>query len=466
MTDAKKRNEILDNTLQQVTQVRQLIVETFSTQPYACVLTYGCQQNVNDSQFVKGLLKQMGYALTEEPEAADLVIFNTCAVREHAEMRVFGNIGALKKCKKSNPDMLIAIMGCMSQQDSIAQKIKQSYPYVDIVLGTGAAHILPQAIYSKLTKHKRVFTDTLCQDIVEGLPVDRENSLRGWLPIMYGCNNFCSYCIVPYVRGRERSRKPEDILAEARELIASGAKEITLLGQNVNSYGNTEDFDTDFSDILRMINDLEGDFRISFMTSHPKDCTEKLIKTIAECPKVSRRIHLPFQSGSNRILKQMNRGYTAEKYLSLIELAKKIVPDVTFTSDIIVGFPGETEEDFEDTLKLVEQVEFLSLFTFIYSKRQGTPAAKMEDPTTDADKKERFSRLLKLQDGMAQKVNSKMVGKTVTVLCDGKGRLDSKLAGRALNDAVVEFEGDESLIGQFVKVKIDKLSTVLEGTII
>lgn len=466
MTDVKNSNEILDNTLQQVAQVRSLIEEKFSKQLYACVLTYGCQQNVNDSQFVKGLLKQMGYELTEQPDTADMVIFNTCAVRDHAEMRVFGNIGALKKSKKSNPNMIIAIMGCMSQQDSVAQKIKQSYPYVDIVLGTGAAHQLPQAIYSKLTNHKRVFTDTLCQDLVEGLPIDRENSLRGWLPIMFGCNNFCSYCIVPYVRGRERSRKPENILSEARELIASGAKEITLLGQNVNSYGNTEDFDTDFSDILRMINDLDGDFRISFMTSHPKDCTEKLIKTIAECKKVSRRIHLPFQSGSDRILKQMNRGYTAEKYLSLIELAKKTIPDVTFTSDIIVGFPGETEEDFADTLKLVEQVEFLSLFTFIYSKRQGTPAAKMEDPTTDAEKKDRFSRLLKLQDGMAQKVNSKMVGKTVTVLCDGKGRLDSKLAGRALNDAVVEFEGDDSLIGQFVKVKIDKLSTVLEGTII
>ena len=466
MADLKKDNKILQATLQQAEQTKRLLCDTFSHPLFACVLTYGCQQNVNDSQFVKGLLKTMGYTLTEQPEQADLVVFNTCAVREHAEMRVFGNIGALKKCKKANPDMLIAIMGCMSQQEIISQKIRQSYPYVDIVLGTGSAHLLPQAIYSKITRRKRVFADSLCQDIVEGLPVDRENSLRGWLPIMYGCNNFCSYCIVPYVRGRERSRKPEDILAEARELIASGTKEITLLGQNVNSYGNTEEFDTDFSDILRMINDLEGDFRISFMTSHPKDCTEKLIKTIAECKKVSRRLHLPFQSGSDRILKQMNRRYTAEKYLSLIELAKKTIPDVTFTSDIIVGFPGETEEDFADTLKLVNEVKFLSLFTFIYSKRQGTPAAVMDDSTTDAEKKDRFSRLLRLQDEMAQRVNSRMVGKTVTVLCDGKGRLEGKLAGRALNDTVVEFDGDESLIGQFVKVKIEKLSGVLEGTII
>ncbi len=466
MSDVKLTNEILDNTLQQVAQVRCLLEQKFNKKLTASVQTYGCQQNVNDSQFVKGLLSKMGYTIVEQPQDADLVVFNTCAVREHAEMRVFGNIGALKKSKKENPDMLIAIMGCMSQQEVIAKKIKQSYPYVDIVLGTGAAHLLPQAIYSKLTKKKRVFGDALCQDIVEGLPVDRENSLRGWLPIMYGCNNFCSYCIVPYVRGRERSRKPEDIIAEAKELIASGVKEITLLGQNVNSYGNTEDFKTDFSDILRMINDLEGDFRISFMTSHPKDCTEKLIRTIAECKKVSRRIHLPFQSGSDRILKLMNRRYTAKKYLDLINLAKKTIPDVTFTSDIIVGFPGETEQDFEDTLNLVRQVEFLSLFTFIYSKRQGTPAATMDDPTTDAQKKERFSRLLKLQDDMAQRVNSKMVGKTVTVLCDGKGRLEGKLAGRAINDAVVEFDGDDNLIGQFVNVKIEKLSNVLEGIII
>ena len=466
MSDTKIHTEILDDTLRQVAQVRLLLEQKFNKKLTACVQTYGCQQNVNDSQFVKGLLLQMGYSLTEQPEEADLVVFNTCAVREHAEMRVFGNIGALKKSKKANPDMLIAIMGCMSQQEVISNKIKQSYPYVDIVLGTGAAHLLPSAIYSKLTKRKRYFGDTLCQDIVEGLPVDRENSLRGWLPIMYGCNNFCSYCIVPYVRGRERSRKPEDIIAEAKELIANGTKEITLLGQNVNSYGNTEDFDTDFSDILRMINDLDGDFRISFMTSHPKDCTEKLIRTIAECEKVSRRIHLPFQSGSDRILKEMNRRYTSAKYLDLINLAKKTIPDVTFTSDIIVGFPGETEEDFEDTLKLVQEVEFLSLFTFIYSKRPGTPAAKMEDPTTDKQKKDRFARLLELQDGTAQKVNSKMVGKIVTVLCDGKGRQNGKLAGRALNDAVVEFEGNDSLIGQFVNLKIDKLSNVLEGTII
>lgn len=462
----QRDNEILNTTMEYVEKVKNLFCDRYQKTLKAAVVTYGCQQNVNDSQFIMGLLKKMGYELIDDPESADFVLFNTCAVREHAELRVYGNVGALKKAKRANPNMIIAISGCMSQQKSVADKIKQSYPYVDIVLGTGAAHMLPEAIYKKAVNKKRVFTDVLCQDIVEGLPVERENSLRGFLPIMYGCNNFCSYCIVPYVRGRERSRKPQDVINEAKELINSGTKEITLLGQNVNSYGNTEEWDVDFSDLLRMINDIPGDFRISFMTSHPKDCTKKLIDTIAECEKVSRRIHLPFQSGSDRILKEMNRRYTAEKYYSLIEYARQKIEDVTFTSDIIVGFPGETEQDFCDTLSLVKKVNFLSLFTFIYSKRPGTPAAVMDDPTTDKEKKDRFARLIALQDEVSKEVNLKMVGKTVTVLCDGKGRLDGKLCGRALNDTVVEFSGEEALIGQFVKVKIDRLSSSLEGSVV
>ena len=334
--------------------------------PKAFVHTYGCQGNVADSERIKGMLAEMGYDFTDARENADFVLFNTCAVREHAEDRVFGNVGALKPLKTDKKDMIIALCGCMMQQSHVADRIRQSYPFVNLVFGTFAIHRFPELMYRVLRGGKRVFEIGETQEPVpEGLPVRRDSLFKAWLPIMYGCNNFCSYCVVPYVRGRERSRTPEAVLAEAKEIIAGGAKEITLLGQNVNSYGKNASDGVNFPKLLKMINDLPGDFHIRFMTSHPKDCTKELLDTMAACEKADRHLHLPFQSGNNRVLKAMNRGYTRESYLELIRYARKVMPDISITSDIIVGFPGETYDEFRDTVSLIEEVKFTSLFTFI-----------------------------------------------------------------------------------------------------
>ena len=320
--------------------------------------------------------------------------YNTCAVREHAEAKVFGNVGALKKLKKSNPNLVIALCGCMVQQERVAEKFRQSYPYVDLLFGTHVLHRLPQMLYEVLSTHKRVF----CRpeepgNIAEGVPVKREGGVKAFLPVMYGCNNFCTYCIVPYVRGRERSRAPEDILREARELVNAGARDITLLGQNVNSYGLGEAHGVDFAALLRRINAIEGDFRIRFMTSHPKDCTHELLDAMAECEKVAKHLHLPFQSGSDRVLRAMNRHYTRGEYLSLIRYAREKMPGLSITSDVIVGFPGETYEEFRETLSLIREVGFTSLFTFIFSPRPGTPAAQMEDPVPREEKNRWFQEM-------------------------------------------------------------------------
>lgn len=447
--------------------VNELISKRYSGKPLACVVTYGCQQNIADSEHIKGMLEVMGYGFTEDRLEAKLIIFNTCAVREHAEDRVFGNVGALKSYKLDNPDVVIALCGCMMQQQHIADKIKQSFPFVDLVFGTHVVYKVPQLIYTALTRKKRVFELPDVDGVIaEGIPVKRDNDKKAWLPIMYGCNNFCSYCIVPYVRGRERSREVNDVVAEFKQLIDEGYREITLLGQNVNSYGKDLEPRVSFSQLLRILNDLEGDFRIRFMTSHPKDCTKELIETMAQCDKVATHLHLPFQSGNDRVLKAMNRSYTREKYLSLINYAKELMGDeLSITSDIIVGFPGETYEEFCDTLSLVEEIKATSLFTFIYSPRVGTPAAEMDDPVPYEEKSKWMRELLALQERISGEQMALHRGKTFKCFVYGKGKQgDNYLAARTDGNLIIEFVGDERLIGSFQKIKVtEPLTYVMLG---
>lgn len=447
--------------------VNELISKRYSGKPLACVVTYGCQQNIADSEHIKGMLEAMGYGFTEDRLEAKLIIFNTCAVREHAEDRVFGNVGALKSYKLDNPDVVIALCGCMMQQQHIADKIKQSFPFVDLVFGTHVVYKVPQLIYTALTRKKRVFELPDVDGVIaEGIPVKRDNDKKAWLPIMYGCNNFCSYCIVPYVRGRERSREVNDVIAEFKQLVDEGYREITLLGQNVNSYGKDLEPRVSFSQLLRILNDLEGDFRIRFMTSHPKDCTKELIETMAQCDKVATHLHLPFQSGNDRVLKAMNRSYTREKYLSLINYAKELMGDeLSITSDIIVGFPGETYEEFCDTLSLVEEIKATSLFTFIYSPRKGTPAAEMDDPVPYEEKSKWMRELLTLQERISGEQMALHRGKTFKCFVYGKGKQgDNYLAARTDGNLIIEFVGDERLIGSFQKIKVtEPLTYVMLG---
>ncbi len=432
----------------------------------ACIRTFGCQQNVADSEHIKGMLAEMGFGFTEETEEADFILFNTCAIREHACDRVFGNVGALKHLKKRRPEVLIAVCGCMVQQEHVAIKMKESYPFVGLVFGTHVIHQLPQLMWQALNSKKQVsYTPANDGVIAEGLPIQRDGTFKAWLPIMYGCNNFCTYCIVPYVRGRERSRDPEVVLAEAKELVAAGYKEITLLGQNVNSYGRGEAHGVDFAALLRRINAIPGDFTIRFMTSHPKDATPALFDTIATCKKVSRHFHLPFQSGNDRVLKAMNRGYTREKYLGLIEYARSVIPEISFTSDVIVGFPGETREEFEDTLSLVKQIGFTSLFTFIYSPREGTPASKLPDPIDLATKTAWLKELTALQEEISGQRLAKLVGTCQRALLEGQG--DGYLEARLPENSVVRVQGDSSLIGRYATVRInDARSWIMNGEII
>lgn len=463
----KVSDEELEVQRQFAHKVNELTSKRYSSKPLACVVTYGCQQNVADSEHIKGMLEAMGYGFTEERTEAKLIIFNTCAVREHAEDRVFGNVGALKKYKLANPDVVIALCGCMMQQQHIAEKIKKSFPFVDLVFGTHVVYKVPELIYSALTKNRRVF-ELLDVDgvIAEGIPVKRDNDKKAWIPIMYGCNNFCSYCIVPYVRGRERSREVKDVVAEFKSLVDDGYKEITLLGQNVNSYGKDLEPKVSFSELLSMLNELDGDFRIRFMTSHPKDCTKELIETMAECDKVATHLHLPFQSGNDRVLKAMNRSYTREKYLSLINYAKELMGDeLSITSDIIVGFPGETYEEFCDTKSLVEEIKATSLFTFIYSARKGTPAAEMDDPVPYEEKSKWMRELLALQERISGEQMALHKGKVFKCFVYGKGKQgDNYLAARTDGNLIIEFVGDEGLIGTFQKIKVtEPLTYVMLG---
>lgn len=451
-------------------KITSILQSRYTQKPLACVVTYGCQQNVADSEKIKGMLEIMGYGFTEERTKAKLIIFNTCAVREHAEDRVFGNVGALKKYKLANPDVIIALCGCMMQQKHIADKIKESFQFVDLVFGTHVVHKLPELLFKSLTRRKRVFElPDMDGVIAEGLPVKRDNDKKAWLPIMYGCNNFCSYCIVPYVRGRERSRQVQDVVNEFKQLVAEGYKEITLLGQNVNSYGKDLEPKVSFAQLLRMLSELDGDFRIRFMTSHPKDCTKELLETMAECEKVAKHLHLPFQSGNNRVLKAMNRCYTRESYLELICYAKELMGDeLSITSDIIVGFPGETYEEFRDTYSLVEELGATSLFTFIYSPRVGTPAAKLDDPISYDEKSKWLRELLELQETISAKQMALHEGKTFKCFVYGKGKTcDNYLAARTDGNLIIEFEGDEGLIGSFQKIKvIEPLTYVLLGELV
>ena len=421
--------------------------------PLAFVDTYGCQQNEADSERIRGYLREMGYGFTQDEEQAQIIVLNTCAIREHAEQRVLGNLGALVHVKRRHPDQIICLCGCMAQEPHVAQKIRESFRHVDLVFGPHVLWKFPQFIHTLLTSRGRIFQiPDEAGSIAEGIPVVRQDSVKAWVSIMYGCNNFCSYCIVPYVRGRERSRKAEDILAEVESLVQEGYKDITLLGQNVNSYGKDLDEPMDFADLLERVNAIPGDFLIRFMTSHPKDATHKLFETMARCEKVAPVLHLPFQAGSDRILKAMNRVYDRAGYLDKVRRLRQAIPDVVITSDVIVGFPGETAEEFEDTMTLIDEVRFDALFTFIFSPREGTPAAKMDDPIPKAEKAAHFQRLVERQDQISEEKHAAYIGKTVRCLVDGRD--DKGLTARTPGNRLVRLTGDEGLIGQFVDVKI------------
>lgn len=435
------------------------------TNPKALVETYGCQQNVNDSQRLKGMLLEMGYELVENREEADVILLNTCAVRENAEQKVFGNLGAIKPLKEEKPNLIVGICGCMPQQEHITEKIRAKYRQVDLIFGTHALYKFPSLLAQALEHKQRVVDIGGEGAICEGMPVMFEGGAKAFVSVMYGCNNFCSYCIVPYVRGRERSRLDEDIIAEIKALAAQGVKEVMLLGQNVNSYGNDRGEKDAFARLLRKVNEIEGIERIRFMSSHPKDISNTLLETMAECPKVCNSLHLPLQSGSDKVLKDMNRRYTAERYLEIVDYAKKLMPDISLTTDIIVGFPTEEEADFRDTMKVLETVRYDSIFSFIYSKREGTPAAAME---TKADKEEIsrwFNEMLELQNKISAEINLSYEGSIQEILVEGPSKHDpTYLFGRTQGNKIVNFKGDSSLKDKIIKVKITKAQTwVLYG---
>ena len=426
--------------------------------PKAYVETYGCQQNEADSEKLRGYLTQSGYAICQEAEGADVVVMNTCSIREHAEQRVFGNLGALTHTTRRHPTQKIFLCGCMAGEEKVSARVKESYPYVDGVFSTHHLWQFPEILYNVLTKKKRQFyVADEAGSIAEGIPQVRDSKLKAWVSIMYGCNNFCTYCIVPYVRGRERSRRPEAILEECRQLAESGCKEITLLGQNVNSYGKDLDCGMDFADLLAQIAQLPGDFLIRFMTSHPRDASTKLFDTMAKYPKIAKQLHLPFQSGSSRVLKAMNRHYDRETYLSKVRYAKSVMPELVLTSDVIVGFPGETEEEFEETISLIEEVRYDSLFTFIFSPRTGTPAAKMEDPTPKEEKNRHFDKLCARQNAISEDIHKSYIGKALRCLVDGKDK--DNLTARTEGGRLVRFQGPETLIGSYQNLRITGATT-------
>ncbi|MCR5834971.1 MAG: tRNA (N6-isopentenyl adenosine(37)-C2)-methylthiotransferase MiaB [Lachnospiraceae bacterium] len=423
----------------------------------ACINTFGCQMNFHDSEKLLGILREIGYVETDS-EKADLVVYNTCTVRENANLKIYGRLGYLSNLKKKNPNMKIALCGCMMQEKEVVEKIKKSYRFVDIIFGTHNIFKFAEILYNSYGKNKMI-TDVWegTTQIVENLPSIRKYKFKSGVNIMYGCNNFCSYCIVPYVRGRERSREPEDIIKEIENLVADGVVEIMLLGQNVNSYGKGLKNEISFAELLRRVEKIEGLKRIRFMTSHPKDLSDELIDVMAESEKICNQMHLPVQSGSSRLLKIMNRHYTKEDYLTIVKKLKEKIPDISITTDIIVGFPGETEEDFEETIDVVKQVEYDSAFTFIYSKRTGTPAATMEGQVPEEVIKERFGRLLKVINEISAKNTDKYTGQTVEVLVEEENNHDESLVtGRLTNNILVHFKGDKSLIGSIVKVHLDE----------
>ncbi len=420
--------------------------------------TYGCQMNARDSEKLSGILSEIGYEETDS-EDADFVLFNTCTVRENANEKLYGHLGIVKHKKETNKNMLIAVCGCMMQEPDEVKRIRESMHYVDIVFGTHNIYMLAELLYKRLTEKKQVVSILdKAENIVEDIPNKRKYNFKSGVNIMYGCNNFCSYCIVPYVRGRERSRKPEDIICEIKRLVKDGVVEIMLLGQNVNSYGLGLEERITFAQLLTMVCDIEGLQRVRFMTSHPKDLSDELIAAMAKNPKICSQLHLPLQSGSSRILKAMNRKYTKEDYLGLVDRIRNKLPDISLTTDIIVGFPGETDEDFEETLDVVERVGYDSAFTFIYSKRTGTPAASMENQVPDNVVKERFDRLLSTVKATSSKKIDRFTGRTLPVLVeDINSHLKGYVSGRLSSGILVHFEGDESLIGSIVNVRLDEL---------
>ena len=455
--------EELDRQAEYALLTRELLQARMES-PRAFLHTYGCQGNEADSERMAGLLEQCGFTLTKDPEAAQFILYNTCAVREHAEDRVFGNVGRLKQRRLEDKGLRVALCGCMVQQPHVAEKLRRHYAFVDLLFGTHALHRLPELLYRLYSTGRRV-TEIADEtgSIAEGLPLRRESGCKAWLPVMYGCDNFCSYCVVPLVRGRERSREPKAILSEARELIAAGYKEITLLGQNVNSYSHD---DYDFPRLLRELDALPGDYWLRFMTSHPKDCFHALLDVMANGRHIAKHLHLPVQSGNDRVLREMNRSYTAAQYLELVRYAREAMPGLSITGDIIVGFPGETYEQFRDTLALVERVRYTSLFTFIYSPRQGTRAATLPDPVPHAEKVRWFRELTALQEGIAAARCAELPGQILRVLCEGPGKRLA-LAGRSEGNQIIEFDGPEELVGQFVNVKITQARNwLLDGEIV
>ena len=421
------------------------------------IYTLGCQQNESDSEKLSGMLKKMGYTPTDNPDEADVILFNTCAVRENAEKKLFGRVGALKPLKEKNPELLLGVCGCMAQEAGMEEKFRRRYRFVDMVFGTHALYRFPEILKKALSERTQVRdVSDIDGEVTEGIPVDRASSVKSYVSVMYGCNNFCSYCIVPYVRGRERSRAYRDVINEVREIADSGCKEIMLLGQNVNSYNGG----VDFPELLYKVSEVPGIERIRFMSSHPKDISSELISVMAERENICNQLHLPVQSGSDRILKLMNRHYNTEHYLSIVDEVKKKIPDVTLTTDIIVGFPGETDEDFLKTVELLKTVRYDSIFSFIYSKRTGTPAEKMADVMTEEHKHENFSKMLEIQNEISLEKNKALIGSVQSVLVEGQSKTDhDKMSGRSEGGKLVHFSSDAVRPGDIVKVKIESVNT-------
>lgn len=451
-----------DRFIEAVSEINSRYYAIHQQKPKYLIQTFGCQMNEHDSEKLSAMLEDMGYVQGMMVEECELIIYNTCAVRENAELKVYGNLGHLKLAKRKNPDLKIAVCGCMMQQPHVVKELKSKYKHVDLIFGTHNLYKFPELLVKSIDSEKMLIDVwDVDGEVVEGLRSNRKFELKAFVNIMYGCNNFCTYCIVPYTRGRERSRTPEDIIAEIKELVANGTKEVTLLGQNVDSYGKTLENPIKFAELLRMVNDIEGLERVRFMTSHPKDISDEVIYAMRDCEKVCEFLHLPIQCGSSRLLNKMNRHYTKEYYLEIIEKAKKEVPNIAFSTDLMIGFPGETEEDILDTLDVVEKVRYDSAFTFIYSKREGTPAAKMEDQIPDDIKHERFNRVLELVNKISGEINAEYEGKTVEVLVEGRSKQDeTKFAGRTRQNKLVNFEGgNDDLIGKLVMVEIVEAKT-------
>lgn len=464
MSEREKAVEVSENELEiqksYIIKLREIVAEKFLAKgktPKFCPVTYGCQMNAHDSEKLIGMLTEIGYEKTSEESEADLIFYNTCCIRENAENKVYGNLGYLKGVKRNNPDLKILLCGCMMQQDAVIDTIKQKYKHVDVIFGTFNLYRFPELLYTSFETESLVI-DVWKEhkEIVEDLPTEREYPYKASVNIMFGCNNFCTYCIVPYVRGRERSRLKEDIIKECKELVADGVVEITLLGQNVNSYGLGLDEDVTFASLLRELNEIEGLERIRFMTSHPKDISDDLIKAMAECDKVCNHLHLPVQSGSTKLLNLMNRKYTKESYLETVNKVKKAIPDISITTDLIIGFPSETDEDNLETIDVIEKVGYSLAFTFIYSVRNGTPAASMDEQVDMKDAKRRFNQVVDKLNETILDINTKQIGKTIKVLVEDFSKSDENtMTGRSEGFTLVHFKAsDKNLIGKIIEVKI------------